>query len=151
MKLAEALIERSNLQKELAVLQYRINENVRVQEGDIPAEDPNELSKTYIEKQGRLTYLIQKINYTNSNTKFDDAMTIADALAKRDGLESIKSHLSQMVEAASIANDRFTRSEVKFIRTIDIQSYQKKIDKISKDWRELDTKIQSLNWTVDLK
>ena len=78
-------------------------------------------------------------------------MTIADALAKRDGLESIKSHLSQMVEAASIANDRFTRSEVKFIRTIDIQSYQKKIDKISKDWRELDTKIQSLNWTVDLK
>lgn len=45
MKLAEALLLRSDQQKKLASLKQRINANVLVQDGDEPSEDPNELIK----------------------------------------------------------------------------------------------------------
>ncbi len=43
MKLAEALLLRSDLQTKLASLQQRINNNVLIQEGDELSEDPNTL------------------------------------------------------------------------------------------------------------
>ena len=52
-------------------------------------------------------------------------------------------------EASSITS-RGTRSEIKILPTIDVASYQKKIDKLSKELRELDVRIQTINWTIDL-
>ena len=43
MKLAEALLIRSDLQKKLFQLKARIANNVKVQDGDSPNEDPNAL------------------------------------------------------------------------------------------------------------
>ena len=43
MKLAEALLIRSDMQTKLASLQQRINNNVMIQEGDQPSEDPQTL------------------------------------------------------------------------------------------------------------
>ena len=43
MKLAEALLIGSNMQKKLAQLKCRVNANIKVQEGDTPSEDPNAL------------------------------------------------------------------------------------------------------------
>ena len=43
MKLAEALLIRSDMQKKLAQIKGRIRSNVKVQEGDTPNEDPNAL------------------------------------------------------------------------------------------------------------
>jgi hypothetical protein len=43
MKLAEALILRADLQKRIEQLKQRILNNVMVQEGDEPAEDPSQL------------------------------------------------------------------------------------------------------------
>lgn len=43
MKLAEALLLRSDQQKQLASLKQRIEANVLIQEGDEPSEDPNVL------------------------------------------------------------------------------------------------------------
>ena len=40
MKLAEALILRADLQKELMSLKNRINQNLLVQEGEKPSENP---------------------------------------------------------------------------------------------------------------
>ncbi|WP_215900595.1 DIP1984 family protein, partial [Acinetobacter baumannii] len=45
MKLAEALLLRSDQQKKIISLKQRINANVLVQDGDQPSEDPNELLK----------------------------------------------------------------------------------------------------------
>jgi hypothetical protein len=42
MKLAEALLLRSDLQTKLTSLQQRINNNVLIQEGDELSEDPKE-------------------------------------------------------------------------------------------------------------
>ena len=43
MKLAEALQERADLNRRIAQLRSRLESNALVQEGEKPAEDPNEL------------------------------------------------------------------------------------------------------------
>ena len=65
MKLAEALIERAELQRKNAELLKRINDNVLVQEGDDPAEQPEELMAEYEKNRERLLFLVRRINATN--------------------------------------------------------------------------------------
>jgi len=150
MKLAEALILRSDLQKRIEQLKVRLNRNVKVQEGDAPAENPVELFKELDQLLAELEIIIQKINKTNSATPFTADMKLSDALTKRDILGMRREILSEAVNAASIKQDRYSKSEVKFFSTINIAQVQKEVDKISKEFRELDTRIQEMNWRTDL-
>ena len=61
MKLAEALQERADLIKKIEELVRRITDNVHVQSGENPNEDPNEMIKEMIGCENRLEVLI----YTN--------------------------------------------------------------------------------------
>ncbi len=45
MKLAEALQERADLNRNIEQLKNRLNNNVLVQEGEAPAEDPETLKR----------------------------------------------------------------------------------------------------------
>jgi hypothetical protein len=60
MKLAEALLLRSDLQTKLASLQQRINNNVLIQEGDELSEDPNALMGEAFSVNTELHHLIEK-------------------------------------------------------------------------------------------
>ena len=151
MKLAEALILRADYQKRIQQLKNRLEHCVKVQEGEEPAENPkvlfNEIEAIFKE----LTELIQRINRTNCQVQFDESRTLADVLVERDMLLQKRVILLQMAESASIKHDRFSRSEVKFISTIDIAETQKQVDQLSREYRELDTRIQGMNWTIDLQ
>ncbi|MCD0161136.1 hypothetical protein IHN63_07420, partial [Deinococcus sp. 6YEL10] len=57
MKLAEALIERADLQKRAAQLEERLVKNLLVQEGEAPAEDPQALLREFAEVAARLEAL----------------------------------------------------------------------------------------------
>lgn len=149
MKLAEALIERAELQKENAKLLARIKDNSMVQEGDAPAELPEELIAQYERNMERFLMLVRKINETNSKTDFNDGMNIADAIAIRDCVGAKHRAYQDMYSATKISN-RYSTNEIKFVRCIDPKEIQKQIDKLAKEYRELDTKLQGINWTVDL-
>ncbi|NMA86879.1 MAG: DIP1984 family protein [Tissierellia bacterium] len=150
MKLAEALILRADLQKRIEQIKYRLRNNVMVQEGDQPSEDPELLLKEYEQCQLELTNIIKRINKTNIQIMFDEKWTLADALTERDGLWERRLTLSQIAESASIKQDRYTRTEIKYISTVNVRELQKEVDRLSKEYRELDTRIQGLNWTIDL-
>lgn len=150
MKLAEALILRSDLQKRLEQIRGRLYNNVLTQEGELPSEDPNVLLKEFISTQDELTSIIKRINNTNNNTPFNDTMMLSDALVERDALMQMRSILSNAAEQASQRQDRYSRTEIKYVSTINIQEFQEKADNLSKEHRILDTKIQGLNWNVDL-
>ena len=150
MKLAEALILRADLQKRIEQLKNRLKNNVMVQEGDEPSEDPEILLKEFEDCQFELTDIIKRINKTNNETMFNEKWTLADALAERDGLWEKRLVLSHVSEVASIKQDRYSRTEIKYISTVNVKELQKEIDKLSKEYREFDTKIQGLNWTIDL-
>ena len=149
MKLAEALIERADLQKKIAQLEDRMRQNVKVQEGDKPAEAIEKLLPQYEGFMEALEGIIIRINRTNGATPFDD-MTLADAITKRDCLKSKIRAYRDLYEAASIVQDRYSKAEIKFVRCVDTAKLQEQIDALSKTYRELDTKMQGLNWTVEL-
>ena len=150
MKLAEGLILRADYQKRIEQLKKRLFNCAKVQEGEEPAEDPQVLLKEIDDIMKELTVLIKRINKTNCSVQFDETRSLADALVEREQIWDKRLILSTLSDNAAIKQDRFSRSEVKFISTIDISDTQKQIDKLSKEFRELDTKIQGMNWTTDL-
>ena len=66
MKLAEALIERADLQRHLAQLQARLLQNAQYQEGESPAEDPVALLDEYRRANEALHRLIVQITLPTS-------------------------------------------------------------------------------------
>ncbi|WP_017717781.1 DIP1984 family protein [Kamptonema formosum] len=149
MKLAEALILRADCQKKIEQLKQRLTASVKIQEGEQPPENPQELFAELDQTLNELAGLITKINKTNSQTELE-GITLSDALAARDTLLLKRRAYEAVVEKASVRMDRYTRSEVKYYSTVNVAELQKKMDEMSKQYRELDTKIQEKNWTVDL-
>lgn len=150
MKLAEALINRADIQKRIEQLKIRIMRSAKVQEGEEPPEDANALIAELEQLYAELAKIVKSINRTNSSVEFCPGKTIADVLAERDAISAKRNALETIVESAAIRQERYSKSEVKFISTINIGEIQKTIDRLSKEFRELDSKIQEKNWTVDL-
>lgn len=150
MKLAEALIERAELQRKNAELLKRINDNVLVQEGDDPAEQPEELMAEYEKNRERLLFLVRRINATNQAVPFDGEGSVADAIIRRDNMKARIGVYRSVCASATIRVDRYSQKEVRYVRCIDPKELQAVIDRLSKEYRELDTKLQGINWTVDL-
>jgi hypothetical protein len=150
MKLAEALAERSDCQKRLDELKKRVLRSARVQEGEKPAEDSSELLAEIDYVFARLLELVTAINRTNAKTAFDAKQTISDAIAARDLFGKKRDMLAGVAEAASTRQDRYSKSEVKFVATVSIAELQKQVDSLSKQYREVDTRLQELNWNTEL-
>ena len=150
MKLAEALAERAEIQTRLAQLQSRAVANARIQEGDAVAEDPTALTAEAEQLFGRLQELMARINVTNTRTAYDESRSITEAIAERD-LETRRAEFySQLADAGASRQDRYSRSEVKFVAAIDVAEIRAKADAAAKRRRELDTRLQQLNWTTEL-
>jgi hypothetical protein len=50
----------------------------------------------------------------------------------------------------AIGYHAFTRSEVKYISTINVAEIQKRADELAKNYRDLDARVQELNWQTEL-
>lgn len=150
MKLAEALLQRSEYQTKIENLQKRILANLKVQENDKPHENPQALLEEAFALNDALCELIKKINKRNNQTTTPDGRTLAEALADRDRLMKKRGLLASIAGAAGEKDYRLTHSEVKMCITVPIGEVQKQIDGLSRQFRELDTQIQSLNWTTEL-
>ncbi len=149
MKLAYALTERADLQKRLMQLEARLMNNSKVQEGEQPAEDPKELLKELNGIMTQLEDLIARINLTNSAT-VENGETLTALLARRDCLTQKVQILRNFLNSASATAARATRSEIKIMSTVSVAEQQKEVDRLSKELRELDGRIQTLNWTTEL-
>lgn len=149
MKLATALSERASLQVRLNELQIRLNANAKVQEGDVPAENPVELIAEKDRILDELENLVTRINLTNSRTECD-GVTITELISKRDRMKKDVNIMRTFLNNASSKIDRYSKTEILIKSTVDIAEYQKKLDVISKELRQIDEKIQELNWTTEL-
>ena len=149
MKLAEALIGRVELQKKIASLRERLMLNAKVQSGDTPAEDPESLLRDLETATADLVTLIQQVNKTNVNTLVD-GRTIADLLTERDARTTQAKIIRDFLKEASEKADRYSRKEIATISTVNVAEKQKYLDQLSKSIREMDTKIQELNWITEI-
>ncbi len=150
MKLAEALILRADQKKRIDQLRGRLLRNAKVQEGQQPAEKPEDLIQDLENTAGLLLSLIQRINRTNSATTMDGGGTLADAVATRDMLLLKHSIYRDLAQYATVVQDIRTKSEVKFVSTVDVAEMQGIADGLATAHRELDTAIQEMNWKTEL-
>ncbi len=150
MKLAEALLQRSDMQNHLERLKGRITQNARVQEGDEPAEDPLEL----LEEAQRILRdseeLIIRINKANLEAKLSNGMTMMEAIVRRTGLQNEHSLLVSAVNAAQREGYRETRNEIRWISILNVKEMQQRVQDAAQRIRELNTLIQECNWTTTL-
>ena len=149
MKLAEALSIRKELQTRIEQLKMRITNNVRVQEGEKPAEEPQELLKELDSCLKQLQDLIYRINVTNMHT-MSGKKTLTQLMAERDVLTKRVQILREVFNQASSSSERYSRSEIKYITTIDVKAMGKQLDKLSSQLRTLDVEIQSINFSTEL-
>ena len=149
MKLATALAERADLQRRLAELSTRLNNNAKAQEGEAPAEAPEALLRELDEIFTCLEELVSRINLTNSATAAD-GMTLTELLARRDCLKQRVQIMRGFLNSASAKVDRYSRAEIKIVSTVSVTELQSDLDRLSKELREVDEQIQYLNWTTEL-
>ena len=149
MKLAEALQERADISRRIDQLRYRLSRNATVQEGEKPAEDPNELIQELDGCTARLEELMARINLTNAQTNVE-GKTLTELIAKRDALNlKLSVYRSFLSEASNLAG-RATRNEIKILSTVNVRKLQKQVDDMSRDLRLTDNALQQANWTVEL-
>lgn len=146
MKLAEALLLRADLNKKVVQLTARITPQMTVRTGKTTQEDPVKLLAQLRNAISELEAVIVKINKTNVFTYLSDGRTLMEALARRDALKTQAEKLRVIRQAATVSSHSY---DIK--ASIKISSLQSEIDQTGRAFRELDTEIQGLNWTTDLK
>jgi len=149
MKLAEALQERADLNRRIAQLRERLENNAVVQEGETTAEDPAQLLDELDRDVARLEELMARINRTNTETR-DGEQSITDLIARKDALRVQVEAYRDVVSAASQIAHRAMRTEIKILSAVDVKSLQKKTDALSQELRRTDNRIQELNWKTEL-
>ena len=150
MKLAEALSIRKELQTRISQLSSRLMNNVKIQEGDEPAEDPKDLLKELDSCLKQFEEYIYRINVTNMRTMKGDK-SLTQLMAERDVLTKRVSVLQEVFKhASSSSSERYSRSEIKYVTTVDVKAIRKQIDKLSSQLRQLDIDIQSINFSTEL-
>ena len=150
MKLAEALLRRADMQKKLASLKSRIAENVKVQDGDTPSENPNELLLQANQVMSELYALIDHIHRTNAIAVMPDGATMLSTLVKRDELAERHRLLQTAIDNAKTEGDRYSHREIKLQKVIEAVKLQKQTDDIAVKLRNLNIQLQAANWQIDL-
>lgn len=149
MRLAEALSLRRTLRTRIGQLNQRLLAVSRVQEGTSPAENPLELLDELSRSYTNYAETVKAINRTNSATKVGDK-TLGDLIVERDCLiEEINAKREFLKEAAT-CTDRYRATEIRVTPSVNVAEFQKQLDEQSKLIRELDVKIQSINWTTEV-
>lgn len=150
MKLAEALIERADKQRYLHELRARITRNAQYQEGEQPAEDPQELLNIYERVVDELEQLIIRINQTNNSVSLSNGTLMVSALSQRESLKNRHSMYKSLAEAATPQQIRYSQAEIKMVSAVNVTALQQRADRIAQEARELDIRIQQANWEHDL-
>lgn len=150
MKLAEGLSIRKDLQTRIEQLKARLLNNMKVQEGDKPAEEPTELMKELDGCLLQLQDVMFRINATNMHT-VKEGKTLTQMMAERDVLGKRLQVLREAFDRASQSSDRYGRNEIKYVTTIDVPTLRKEIDKYAQQFRLLDMEIQALNFSTEME
>lgn len=150
MKLAEALKERADIQTRIAQLRNRLSLNARVQEGEVPSEEPEGLIRELDALVSRLEELITRINITNAGT-LDEGVSLTALIAKCDCLQKKTDILRGFLSEACSLASRATRSEIRIKSTVNEAEKRKELDGLAQELRQTDSRKQQLNWLTELR
>lgn len=149
MKLAEALSLRAALIQKVNQLRSQLCACVKVQEGDEPTDSPEAVLNMLDSTLGDLSNLIYRINMTNTATMVD-GKNLTELIAERDMLQNRTRTLNDAMKVLTAQPDRYSRTEIKYVRTVNVDEFRRIYDHSASELRKLDLKIQSAGWQTDL-
>lgn len=120
-----------------------------VQEGEKPAENPDDLKDELDRCLKEYELIIARINLTNSNTKLEGE-SLTEIIAKKDSLLLKISVYRDLIDSASRTASRARNTEIKILPTISVAGIQKEVDVLAKEIRLLDNRLQETNWKTEL-
>ena len=103
---------------------------------------------TFKELFSQFEGIVYRINHTNMQT-VHEGETLTQMIARKDALKLRLTVMRDLLKHV-VENDRYGRQEIKYVRTVDVGELRRVTDNYSKQLRNLDMKLQSLNWSVDL-
>lgn len=112
MKLAEALSLQADLQKRVSLLKLRMKNSAKVQEGDEPAENMEELFNELDGMLAQLEGLIYRINDTNMHT-LCEGESLTRMMARKDVLSIRVALMRELLKHVTENDTRFGRNELK--------------------------------------
>ena len=143
MILAELIQERADIQKRIEQYKVRLNNNAVKQEKYKTPENPEQLLKELEILFARLEELIITINKTNNANGF------IELLAKRDVMLNKINTYRSFLDSATSSVSRYTKTEIAILPNIDVEIMRKKLDNMSKEFRDVENTIQSKNWKTE--
>ena len=123
--------------------------NALVQEGEAPSEDPEALRRELDGCIERLMWLAGRINLTNCRTVVD-GRTLTELIAEKDALTLKLSAYRNLVNTAGERVYRARGSEIRIVSAVPVAEVQKQVDRMAKQLRILDNRLQETNWTTEL-
>lgn len=154
MKLAEALIEKKDLQVRISDLQSRYTTAAVVETGEKADEDADELLKSLEGALERMETLTVNINTTNNQVQLDENRTLMHAIARRDSLKIQINQFNGIITAIRHRNRSRSYGEnlpkMVVSEGVNVASFIKKVDALAKELRILDAAIQASNWANDM-
>lgn len=150
MKLAEALSQRAQLNIKISQLKSRLKDCVKIQEGDDLTETPEEVISELDATLRELRSLVYRINITNTATCLENGENLTSLLARRDAFGIKVKAIYDALQKITTKEDRFSRNEIRYVRTVDVKEFRKIYDESAAQLRQLDLTIQALGFKTDL-
>jgi hypothetical protein len=151
MKLAEALLLRSEIQKKIESLKQRLERNAVVQQGDQPSEQPAALFDEAERLLTQFENLLFAINRTNLGQTLADGTPLTQALARRDALVQRHRLTAATIENTVKRPDVWGTREIRWLPTVNVADLQKQADDLARQIRELNSAIQAANWQAEIE
>ena len=164
MRLAEALIEKKDLQTRIGELQNRYTASAVIEDGENADETPADLLRSLENAMERMEVLTVSINLANNRVNLPaldatsgDPVTFSmmQAIAHRDNLKMQIGQYNGILNSIQQRNRnrRFAGENApKMVVTegVEASHFIKLVDRLGKELRLLDASIQATNWANDL-
>lgn len=122
-----------------------------VQEGDLPAENMAELIAELEAVARELSSLHQAHQPHELRHRFcRRAHALRRTGRARRALAMRRKLYADLAGDATVQQNRYMRTEVKYVSTINVSENQKRAAALAREYRELDARIQALNWDTEL-
>lgn len=150
MKLAEALSQRAQLNIKISQLKSRLKDCIKIQEGDEATETTEQVIEELDTALAEFRSLVYRINMTNAVTVLENGRNITSLLAERDALGIRVKALYDALRKVTDKEERYTRNEIRYVRTVDVKEFRNIYDESAVQLRQLDLTIQALGFKTDL-
>ena len=148
---AEALLKKAVFKKDLDALEQRMEESARVPHDEEPVDDYLALLGNYREKESELLEISLRILATNNSAIFCEGETISQAIIRRDSLKRVVSMYNKLLSAATgSGRGMFHSRDIKYKRVVNMDKVRSDMDNAAMQYRDIDVKLQQLNWNTEL-